>query len=86
MSGGNASNEVLAGRPHRVDVAGRASHGVGDQAPALIEYGDRHVARFADYRTERRSAKRARLLVSDTDQMIPENAKKNVVQDRAPHE
>jgi hypothetical protein len=66
-----AVQEVAHGGGHRVDVARRACHRLGEHAPARIVHARREVARLPGDGPERGVEQRLRLLLDHGDQPVP---------------
>jgi hypothetical protein len=73
-------DEVLHRFRHRVHVAGRAGHRLGEHAPVEIEDAGGEVARLAHDRREGRAHQRLRLLLDDRDQAVPHDLQPDLVE------
>ena len=68
---GNFAEEVADGAGHRVDVAGRAGHRLGQHVALEVEHAGREVARLARRGREAGADQGQRLLLDDRDQAVP---------------
>ncbi len=66
-------------RRHRVDMAGRAGHGLGEHASSCVEHARGKIARFANRRRERRAHQRLCLFLDDGEQAVPHDLQVDAV-------
>ncbi len=69
--------EVIDRARHRIDVAGRAGHRLGEHGAAEVEHAGGEVTGFARRSREAGAHQRQRLLLDDRDQAVPHQLKAN---------
>ena len=73
------ANEMVDGRRHGIDVAGRAGHRLGQHPPLRIEHAGGKITAFPNDRAERRSKQRGCLFLDHSRQAMPHDLKANGV-------
>jgi hypothetical protein len=83
--GRDLAQEMVDAGGHRVYVARRARHGLGDHAAPAVEYSGGEVACFPDHAREGGAHQGPRLLLDDGDKTIPEDFKHDRVESLLRH-
>src|SRR5918998_762513 len=80
--GRDLPQEVVHARGHRVDVAWRARNGLGDHPASPVEHPGGEVAGLPHHAREGGAHQRARLLLDDGDQAVPEDLEQDRIEAR----